>query len=132
MTPSRHLSVSIAAPARPVYDFAADPTHLPTWAAGLAHSAVEQVGDAWFVLSPMGRVRVDFVEPNDLGVLDHTVTLPGGEAMLNVMRVIPDGADCEVVPTVRHRPDMTDQQFEDDCTAVAADLSALRALMESR
>ncbi len=130
MTRSRHISVSIAATACRVYAFAADPAQLPAWAAGLAQSSMERVGDQWFAQSPMGRVRVDFTGSNELGVLDHTVILPGGEQVLNPMRVIPDGTSCEVVFTVRQRPGMSEQQFDDDCNAVAADLDTLRALME--
>ena len=130
MTRSRHISVSIAATACRVYAFAADPAQLPAWAAGLAQSSMERVGDQWFAQSPMGRVRVDFTGTNELGVLDHTVILPGGEQVLNPMRVIPDGTSCEVVFTVRQRPGMSEQQFDDDSNAVAADLDTLRALME--
>lgn len=130
MTQSRHISVFIAAPAPTVYAYAADPTRLPTWAAGLAQSSLEHVDDTWFADSPMGRVRVDFTGPNDLGVLDHTVTLPGGEQVLNPLRVIPDGTGCEVVFTVRQRAGMSEESFEDDCRAVAADLDALRSLIE--
>ncbi len=130
MTQSRHISVSIAATAARVYDYASDPSHLPAWAEGLAQSTMEQVGDQWSAQSPMGRVGVDFVGRNALGVLDHIVTLPSGEQVLNPMRVIPDGTGCEVVFTVRQRPGMSKQQFDDDCRAVAADLETLRALME--
>ncbi len=130
MTQSRHISVSIAATAARVYAYASDPSQLPAWAAGLAQSSMEQVGGQWFTQSPMGRVRVNFTGPNDLGVLDHIVTLPGGEQVLNPMRVISDGTGCEVVFTIRQRPGMSEQQFDDDCRAVAADLDRLRALME--
>ncbi len=130
MTQSRHISVSIAATPARVYAYASDPSQLPAWAAGLAQSTMEQVGGQWFAQSPMGRVRVSFTGPNDLGVLDHIVTLPGGEQVLNPMRVISDGTGCEVVFTIRQRPGMSEQQFDDDCRAVAADLDTLRALME--
>ncbi len=132
MTPSRHLSVSIAASAEAVYAYAADPAHLPAWASGLARSTVERVGDRWVVESPMGRVLVDVAPANDLGVLDHTVTLPDGEQVLNPMRVIPDDEGCEVVFTVRHRARMTEEELERDCRAVAADLQTLRSLLERR
>ena len=130
MTPSRHISVSIAAPAAAAYAYAANPTNLPAWAAGLAQSTVEQVDGHWIAESPMGRVRVDFTSANDLGVLDHTVTLPSGDQVLNPLRVIPDGEGCEVVFTVRRRADMTDEDFEQDCRAVLTDLKALRSLLE--
>lgn len=131
MTPSRHVSVSIAASARAAYDYAADPAHLPEWAAGLARSTVEQVGGRWVAESPMGRVRVDFAPANDLGVLDHTVTLPSGEQVFNALRVIPDGEGCEVVFTVRHRAGMSQADFDGDCRAVLADLETLRSVLES-
>lgn len=131
MTPSRHIAVAIAAPAQVVYAYAADPTHLPAWAAGLARTTLEQDGEHWIAHSPMGRVRVDFTAPNELGVLDHVVTLPDGQQVLNPLRVIPDGEASEVVFTVRQRPEMSQADFDGDCRAVAADLQALRSILES-
>jgi hypothetical protein len=77
----------------------------------------------------MGEVTVRYVPRNDLGVLDHVVTLPTGETVLNPLRVVthPDG--CEVIFTVR-RLAMTDEELDADCAAVAADLDRLRALTE--
>ena len=130
MTPSRHVSVSIAASAESVYDYAADPAHLPAWATGLAQSSIAQAEGRWVADSPMGRVRVDFTPANDLGVLDHTVTLPDGEQVLNPLRVIPDGEGCEVIFTVRHRAGVSEEDFEQDCRAVLADLEVLQSLVE--
>jgi hypothetical protein len=130
MPPSRHISVFVAASAEDVYAYAADPRHLPAWAAGLARSTVEQAGGHWVVESPMGPVRVDFAPANDLGVLDHTVTLPDGEQVLNPLRVIPDGEGCEIVFTVRHRAGVSEADFERDCRAVLTDLETLQALLE--
>jgi hypothetical protein len=79
----------------------------------------------------MGRVRIAFAPRNDLGVLDHTVTLPSGEAVLNPMRVVPvDGETCEVVFTVRQRAGMSDDDLERDTAAVARDLATLKELVE--
>ena len=130
MARSRHIGVHIERPAAAVYAVAADPRTLPRWAAGLAGSTVEQDGGAWVTNSPMGRVRFDFVPPNDLGVLDHDVTLPSGETVHNPMRVLRDEDGCEVVFTLRQRPGMSDEEFEDDADAVARDLAALKALVE--
>jgi len=128
---SRHLSIGIDRPVAEVYGFAADPANLPRWAAGLAGSTLERDGDQWFTQSPMGRVAIRFTPRNDLGVLDHDVTLPSGETVYNPVRVIADGARSEVVFTLRQRPGMTDRDFERDADAVAADLSALKSLIES-
>lgn len=113
---SRHISVWINRPAGEVYRYAADPVHLPDWAAGV----------------DLSGVSIEFTAANDLGVLDHIVTVPGHEPVYNPMRVIPDGPDrCEVVFTLRRR-EMSDTQYGDDADAVAADLETLKRLMESR
>jgi hypothetical protein len=128
---SRHVSALIARPAAAVYDYVSEPANLPAWAAGLG-GAIEQIDGKWVARSPMGRVVVAFVSRNELGVLDHDVTLPSGEVVYNPMRVIPDGAGCEVVFTVRRRPAMTDEEFDDDAAAVLADLNALTRILEAR
>ena len=119
MDESRHVSVWINRPADEVYAFASDVKRLPQWAAGLA---------------TVGDVHVEFVSTNDLGVLDHVVTLPSGEAVYNPMRVIPAAtpgdARCEVVFTVRRR-DLTDEGLESDVAAVSADLQRLKSLLET-
>lgn len=128
---SRHISLRIDRPLSEVYDFAADPMNLPRWAAGLAGSKVERNRDQWFTESPMGRVTFTFTPRNEFGVLDHDVTLPSGDTVYNPLRVIRDGDGCEVVFTLRQRPEMTDEDFERDADAVAKDLATLKTLVET-
>lgn len=126
---TRHLGVRISRPAEDVYAYAADPANLPHWAAGVS-SSVDLVDGHWYSESDLGRVEIAFTETNPYGVLDHVVRLPSGESVLNPMRVLADGAACDVVFTVRRRPDMSDANFERDCAAVAADLDSLRVLLD--
>jgi len=121
---SHHVSRVIAASPDAVYEFARDVGNLPRWAAGLARSEVVRDGDALLVESPMGRVKVRFVERNALGVLDHDVTLPSGTVVTNPVRVLahPDGA--EVIFTVR-QIELDDDEFARDIEMVAADLARL-------
>jgi hypothetical protein len=128
---SRHISVSIDRPADEVYRFASSPANLPEWAAGLGRS-VRYVEGRWIADSPMGQVVVAFAPPSEYGVLDHHVTLPSGETIYNPMRVIPDGGGCEVVFTLRRRPEMSDDDLTRDADAVAADLATLKRLMEGQ
>lgn len=130
---STHVSVWIEVAADAVYAYAADPHHLANWAAGLGEGGLRLTSRGWVADSPMGEVTVEFTATNTLGVLDHVVHLPSGEAVYNPMRVVPGGVDaasCEVVFTVRQRAGMTDAQFEADVAAVAADLETLRRLLE--
>ncbi len=129
MSTSRHVSTQIDRSAQDVYDYASAPANVPEWAAGLAGS-IEQVDGDWIADSPMGRIVVKFAESNEYGVLDHDVTLPSGEIVHNPMRVIADGDGCEVVFTVRRRPDMTEDDFDRDANAVQADLRALKKVIE--
>ena len=130
---SRHVSVWIDAAADVAYAIAADPEQLPRWASGLAESALRKTADGWVADSPMGEVIVEFAPANEFGVLDHVVRLPSGEAVYNPLRVIPGGVAeprCEVLFSVRRRAGMTSAEFDADAAAVAADLEALRRLLE--
>jgi Polyketide cyclase / dehydrase and lipid transport len=128
---SRYISEWIDRPADEVYEYASDPANLPHWAPGLG-SSVKKVDDRWFVETSEGRVGFAFVQRNEYGVLDHYVTLPSGEVVYNPMRVIADESGCEVVFTLRHRPGMSDEDFRADADAVAADLTRLKQVLESR
>jgi len=128
---SRHVSRVVAASPAAVYDVASDPDNLPRWAAGLASGAVARRGDALVVESPMGTVTVRFVPRNELGVLDHDVTLPSGVVVTNPMRVVSHPQGAEVVFTVRQL-EMTDDELDRDVALVEADLEALRRLVEER
>ena len=123
------ISLFIAAPAARVYAFAANPANLPLWVPSFCKS-VELVGKEWVVQSPEGRVIFTFVAPNDLGVLDHTVTLPSGVKLTNYMRVTPNGEGSEILFTLFQQEGMTDQQFAEDAALVLSDFEALRRGME--
>lgn len=128
---SRHLSRIIHRTREDVYAFAADPRNLPLWAEGLAGSDVRREAEAWSMNSPMGRVLVRFTPTNELGVLDHVVTLADGSSTLNPMRVLAWGDEAsEVVFTVR-RGTASAEHFAADVEAVAADLDRLRDVLES-
>lgn len=127
---SRHLSLlSTAAPDR-VYALARDLRQLPTWAAGLAAGELNVLdADTVELESPMGRVRVVFTAHNDLGVLDHVVTLPDGTGVHNPLRVLAHPSGSEIIFSLR-RGDTDAGAFEADCRAVLADLARLLALLE--
>jgi len=130
---SRHIAVWIAAPPEVVYELAVDPETWPRWAAGLAQGGLHRSERGWVADSPMGEVVVEFAPANAFGVLDHVVRMPSGEVVYNPLRVVPAEPGeqrCEVVFSLRRRPEMTDEEFERDAAAVAADLETLRRLVE--
>jgi len=127
---SQTLAVTIAASPERVYAFASNPENLPRWVPSFFKS-VDLVDGEWVAQSPIGRVVFEFVHDNDLGVLDHTVTLPSGIRVTNPMRVIPNGDGSEMLFTLIQHEGMTDQAFEEDAEMVLSDLDTLRRLLES-
>ncbi|WP_374074390.1 SRPBCC family protein [Bdellovibrio bacteriovorus] len=128
--PARHISVSINHPSSEVYEFTSNPENLPKWAEGLSGGSVIKSGDFWVSESPMGKVKIKFAEKNNLGVLDHDVTLPSGETNHNPFRVLKNGDGSEVVFTLYRLPKVTDQDFEKDAKQVEKDLKKLKSLLE--
>jgi hypothetical protein len=130
LMPARIVHIGVARSADDVYAFASDPRNMPRWASGLA-GGLEPDGDDWIADGgPLGQVRVRFADANGFGVIDHTVTMPDGQAVLNALRVTPNGDGCEVAFTVLRQPSQDDAAFETDAAHVLKDLQTLKELME--
>lgn len=125
------VSQPVDAPAHEVYAFAARMENLPRWASGLAAGIEQRDGD-WYTSSPMGEVKVDMAPANPFGVLDHDVTLPDGTTVHNAFRVTPCGDGSLLVFVVLRLPGVGQASFDSDVAHVRKDLSALKAIMESR
>ncbi len=129
--PAKNISISMNRPSRDVYEFASNPQNLPQWAAGLADATLRKSGNEWTTNSPMGQVKIKFVEKNPYGVIDHDVTLPSGEVVHNPLRVVKNSAGSEVIFTLFKRPQMTDEEFNNDCDLVKKDLQKLKSILEA-
>ena len=128
--PTRQISVSIRRSPADVYAFAGNPENLPQWAEGLSRTKLERSGDQWIADSPMGKIKVKFAPANQLGVMDHDVTLPSGEVNHNPFRVVPNGEGSEVTFIIFHLPKASDEEFTKDAELVAADLQRLKVVLE--
>lgn len=128
--PVQHISISINRPNEEVYQFASNPENLPQWAAGLADATLKKVGTEWITNSPMGQVKVKFVDKNSYGVIDHDVTLPSGEVVHNPLRVLKNSLGSDVVFTLFHRPEVTEEEFNKDSELVKKDLQKLKSILE--
>src|SRR5690606_10609488 len=90
MMKSRTITCSIDQPLAAVYEFASNPENLPHWVRWFCLS-VRKSGDEWQMETPTGWVGIQFVSDNEFGVLDHVVTLPGGQSILNTLRIVANG-----------------------------------------
>ncbi|AQS61831.1 hypothetical protein AGRHK599_LOCUS1166 [Rhizobium rhizogenes] len=128
---SRIIHLSVEKPWAQVYGFAADPKNMPRWAAGLG-GGLKPDGNDWIADGgPLGEVRVNFAPANEFGVIDHVVTLPDGLKVYNALRVTPNGSGAEVSFTLLRLDGMTDEDFEQDASAITADLETLKSLLEA-
>ena len=130
MRKSRTISCWINRSPAIVYQFASNPEKLPEWVRSFC-SSVRKTGDRWEMKTPDGWMGIQFVPANEDGVLDHVVTLPGGQSIFNPMRVIANGAGSEVQFTLFQLDGMSDEQFEKDAQMVEADLQTLKAVLEA-
>jgi hypothetical protein len=127
---ARELRVAIDRGADDAYRFLAAPQNFPKWASGLAGSLVRD-GDEWLAETAEGPARVRFSEPNAFGVLDHSVTLPGGRTVYVPLRLRPNAGGCELVLTLFREPGMSDERFAADAAWVMRDLEAAKRILEA-
>lgn len=125
----RNISVSIHRSPSDVFAFMTNGENVPRWAKGLG-TKIQRVDNEWAAEGPIGKVRVRFAPPNDLGVADHDVVLEPGVTVHNPIRVVPNGTGSTVIFTLMRRPGLTEQEFNEDAKAVERDLASLKALLE--
>jgi len=128
---SEVVHVSILASPRQVFDFLADVNNWKTWAPWVRAVAKSSARD-WTLGTDGGTMQLRFVEPNSLGVLDHTVTLASGVSIYNAMRVSGNGAGSELMMVVLQTPPATSEQFEQDVHAVRDDFARIKSVLEAR
>lgn len=127
---SQTVSVSIEAAPSDVYAFAANPENLPRWAPAFCHS-VENRDGSWIAHTPDGPVGFEFVGYNELGVLDHVVTVQSGTKARNFVRVISNGSGSEILFTLFQAAGATEEQFAEDAELVRKDLETLKGILEN-
>ena len=124
------VHTSIVAPPPDVAAFLGDLARWPSWAPWIR--SVSRTGErTWTLETEAGRMQVQLVEPNALGVLDHHVTLDSGRTVFNAMRVIPNGDGSELVMTIFQQPGVSTAEFERDVQAVRDDLARLKRAAEA-
>ena len=126
--PVKIINVSINRSADDVYHFASNPENFPKWVDFV--KSVTRQDDFWIGHTDAGDLKIRFTPLNNLGVIDHEVTLPNGETVNNPMRVVPNNEGCEFIFTLFRMPGRTEKEFNEDANAVSADLQTLKMLIE--
>ncbi len=122
------VDVELPVAADIAYRYLSNPENLPHWAPNFARS-VRREGDLWRVEMAEGEVLARFAPENDMGVLDHWVTMPDGAVIHNPMRVVPLGAGALLSFVVFRRPGWGQAELLRDSEMVRRDLEKLRGLV---
>lgn len=108
------LKVSIERPAEQVYEFLCVPENFRRCAPWAADT-----------------VTVRFSDRNHLGVLDHAVEWRGGRSVYVPLRVVANGAGCELVLGLFRGVDMRDEEFAAVAERKMRALCAAKQLLEA-
>lgn len=125
------VHISILAPPQEVIAFLSDMENWKTWAPWI-RAVTRTSQQDWTLETEAGPMRVHFIEPNSVGVLDHHVTLASGVTVLNSMRVLPNSSGSELVMVLFQSPQASTEDFERDVQAVSDDLARLKRAAEAR
>jgi hypothetical protein len=127
---STSLTVSINRDPRRVYEFISNLENLPKWASR-AFQSIKQVKGEWIAETPQGAAKVVLAQRNEFGVLDHYVSLPSlGVEVYVPMRVVKNGNGSEVIFTLFHASNMSEEKSAQDMKMVEQDLKNLKNIME--
>ena len=133
MPQSHTIVIEIDHPLADTYRYLADPRTYADWAAIDPGTWRPVGGGDWGGQTRFGGLRhVRFTPPNDQGVLDHAVFVPGEEPLWMPMRVAAKGKGTELRFTFLQRPGMSDEAFASAIEWITTDFLALKSLLEAR
>ena len=126
--PVRIITISIDTSPDAVYQFASNPENFPKWVDFV--ESITRDGDLWIGKTKMGDIKIRFCPINKVGVLDHEVTLPNGQTVLNPMRVVPNNDGSQFTFILFWMPGRPEKEFNEDAEAVRKDLQNLKEILE--
>jgi len=131
MLTSEVIKVAIERPYGEVYEFLAEPLNFTRWAAN-PDSVMEPLdGGYWLVEVPSGVRSIRFAPRNNFGNLDYEILpIPAHPGHVTPVRLIANGAGCELLLVWMQQPGITDERFASEVVWVRSDLQRLKALLE--
>ena len=123
-------TVTIEAPPDRVFQFVANPEHLPRWATGFARSVRRLEDGRWQVETPQGPVSLTVAADAVTGVVDFWISPAPDVTVLAASRVI--GFEHGTAYTfTQFKPEaMPDELFQAQTRTARAELAGLRRLLE--
>ena len=117
--------------AQTAYDFIKDLSNLSQWATSFVSDVSIENGVA-SLKQDDGELKLQFVQQNIFGVLDHVITLPSGAQIYQPMRVLPNAGGSEVILTLLESIDLKGEKLKKEAELMQNDLENLKALLEAK
>ncbi|WEK04829.1 MAG: hypothetical protein P0Y65_00805 [Candidatus Devosia phytovorans] len=131
MRRSHTITISIDRPFDEVYAYLSKPSNYQDWATVEQGSFKPLENGDWVGMTPAGLRHHRFTAPNNFGVLDHAIFVPGKEMLYNPMRVTPNQDGTELTFTYYVREGMSDERFESSIEWIRTDFLALKSYLEA-
>lgn len=131
MRRSHTISLSIERSCYDVYDYLVRPRNYQNWAAVEPGTFKPLPDGDWEGVTAFGPRHFRFTPPNNFGVLDHAVFVPGEQAVFMPMRVVANGEGSELIFTFFARDGMDEEQFASVIEWITVDLMSLKSLLEA-
>ena len=133
MRRSHTITLQIDYPYPSAYRYLADPLNYAQWAALEPGTFRRLENGDWAAETRFGGFRhFRFTPPNEFGVLDHAVFIPGEPLLWTPMRVLPNEDGTELHFTFFQRPGMSEEAFASSVEWITTDFLALKSLLEAR
>ncbi len=123
------MTITIACDWQKVYGFISDLDNFPQWAKTFCRKIRKQ-DDTWYEIgTDQGPLLIRVAPRNEFGIVDYYISAGQGAEVYVPLRVVPNGAGCEVIFTLFQRENMTDKQLASDKALVEQDLQVLKEVM---
>ncbi|KKB76952.1 hypothetical protein VW35_16320 [Devosia soli] len=133
MRRSHTIATQIDYPYEAAYRYLADPASYAQWAAIEPGSFHPLDNGDWTGETRFGGLRhIRFTPPNDYGVLDHAIFVPGEALLWTPMRVVPNEEGTELLFTFLARPGMSEDMFDSAIEWITTDFLMLKSILEAR
>jgi hypothetical protein len=127
---ARELSISINRSTVETYGFLSVPENFAKWMWGPGTALCKAGGD-WIAQTAEGPVTLCLTDHNSFGVVDCSLTRQGGHSVYVPLRIVATPAGCDLVLTLFHHIDSSDQRLARTSEQAMRDLEAAKRILEA-
>jgi hypothetical protein len=122
-------SVFVDCDSQKAFKFVSSLDNLPKWEPSVC-TKVTKEGGQYLCDTPAGEHGIRAEANSSLGVIDRYLSLTRDEELMLPMRIIPNGSGCEVLSTIFHHSDISNDEYTRRVRLMEEELSSLKNILE--